>query len=169
MIRLTSAVLLALFALLILSVTPAFAFDRAGSEATMLRLINHARTSRDLHAVKVHTALDRAALRHSREMITRDYFSHSSHAGASVGARARAAGYSTGDWSHWKVGEVIAWGKSYRGTPEVIFNGWMHSGVHRRVILATVWRDVGVGASRGTFKGLSGVVTYTVDFGRRSQ
>ena len=42
----------------------------------MLRLINHARTSRGLAAVKVVGALDRAALSHARDMLARDYFSH---------------------------------------------------------------------------------------------
>ena len=127
MARLTGAVLVALLALLVLSVTPAFALDRDSSEAAMLRLINHARTSRGLRAVKIHTALDKAALSHSRDMIAHDYFAHSSYAGGAVARRARGAGYSTSGWSHWEVGEVIAWGKSYRGIPEAIFKAWMHS------------------------------------------
>ena len=135
----------------------------------MLRLINHARTSRGLHAVGIHAALDKAALAHSRDMIARDYFAHSSYVGASVAMRARGAGYSTSGWSRWEVGEVIAWGASYRGTPETIFKAWMHSREHRRIILIKRWRDVGLGACRGTFKGLSGVVMYTVDVGRRVQ
>lgn len=169
MARLSGAALVSLLALLVLSVAPAFAFDRAGSEATMLRLINHARTSRGLQAARTRTALDGAALTHSRDMLAHDYFAHSSSGGASVATRARGAGYSTGGCSHWEVGEVIAWGKSFRGTPEVIFKAWMHSGEHRRILLTRCWRDVGLGASQGTFKGLSGVVTYTVDFGRRMQ
>ena len=169
MARLTGAALVALLTLLILSVAPAFAFDRSASEATMLRLINRTRTSHGLHAVKVHAALDKAALSHSRDMIAHDYFAHSSYAGGSVAKRARGAGYSTSGCSHWEVGEVIAWGKSYRGTPEAIFKAWMHSSEHRHIILIKRWRDVGLGACRGTFRGLSGVVMYTVDFGRRVQ
>ena len=169
MARLTGAVLVALLALLVLSVTPAFALDRDSSEAAMLRLINHARTSRGLRAVKIHTALDKAALSHSRDMIAHDYFAHSSYAGGSVAKRARGAGYSTSGCSHWEVGEVIAWGKSYRGIPEAIFKAWMHSSEHRHIILIKRWRDVGLGACRGTFQSLSGVVMYTVDFGRRVQ
>jgi uncharacterized protein YkwD len=169
MARLTGAALAALLLLLMLCVAPAFAYDRAASEATMLQLINHARTSRGLHAVRVHAALGRAALAHSRDMMARDYFSHSSYAGASVASRARGAGYSTSGCSHWEVGEVIAWGASYRGTPEAVFKAWMHSSEHRRIILIKRWRDVGLGACRGTFNGLSGVVMYTVDVGRRVQ
>jgi len=111
--------------------------------------------------------LDRAALAHARDMVARDYFAHSSLAGAGVAARARGAGYSVSGYERWYVGEVIAWGKGTRSTPASVFKAWMNSSTHRRVILSARWRDVGIGCSRGTFKGLSGVVMYTVDFGRR--
>jgi len=64
---------------------------------------------------------------------------------------------------------VIAWGKSTRGTPGSVFRAWMRSRSHRSIILGKRWRDVGIGCYRGTFKGMSGVIMYTVDFGRRVQ
>ena len=70
-------------------------------------------------------------------------------------------------WSRWSVGEVIAWGSGARGTPESVFQAWMRSSSHKQVILAKRWRDCGVGCSRGTYKGISGVVMYTADYGRR--
>jgi uncharacterized protein YkwD len=72
-------------------------------------------------------------------------------------------------WSQWSVGEVIAWGCGARGTPQAVLKAWMHSSSHRNIILGKRWRDVGVGCARGTFKGLSSVVMYTVDVGRRVQ
>jgi uncharacterized protein YkwD len=155
--------------LLCIATVPAFAFDRVAAEKTMLRLINHARTSRGLHTVSAHSALHKAARAHSTDMIRRDYFAHSSLSGLSVGTRARRAGYSVGGWSQWSVGEVIAWGSGSRGTPQAIFAAWMHSSGHRCIILGKRWRDVGVGCSRGTFKGMGGVGMWTVDFGRRVQ
>lgn len=163
--RLTGALLITVFAFLLAGSTPALAFDHSANEATMLRLVNRARTSRGLHAVKIVASLDRAALLHSREMISRDYFSHSSRGGASLASRARSAGYPSGS----ALGEVIAYGSSFKGTPASIFKGWMRSSSHRRVILTRRWRDVGIGCARGTYKGYSGVVMYTVDFGRRTQ
>jgi uncharacterized protein YkwD len=166
--RLTGAVLIALLAVLVGAV-PALAFDHSANEAAILKLINHARTSRGMAAVKAAEPLDRAALSHSRDMIARDYFSHSSLAGASVAARARGAGYSTSGCSSWAVGEVIALGSSYKGTPDSIFKGWMRSSAHRQCILSSRWRDVGVGCARGSYRGYSGVLMYTVDFGRRAK
>jgi uncharacterized protein YkwD len=167
--RLTGVAVAALLALLVLGVTPApaVAFDRSASETALLKLINKARKSRGLATVRIVKSLDKAALAHSRDMIARDYFSHSSLAGATVTARARRAGYSTSGCSRWSVGEVIALGSGSKGKPESVFKAWMRSSGHRKVILTKSWRDVGVGCARGKYKGRSGVVIYTVDFGRR--
>jgi uncharacterized protein YkwD len=155
--------------LLCVATVPALAFDRAAAENTMLRLINNARTSRGLHAVSGHAALRRAARSHSTDMLRRDYFAHSSLSGLGVSTRARRAGYGLGGWSQWSVGEVIAWGSRGLGTAEAIFDSWMHSSGHRTIILGKRWRDVGVGCSRGTYRGIGGVSMWTVDFGRRVQ
>jgi uncharacterized protein YkwD len=164
--RLTTAIVITVFAFLLAGPVPALAFDHAAYEATMLRLVNHARTSRGLHALKIVASLDRAALLHSQDMIGHDYFSHSSRGGATVAARARSAGYPT---SGSALGEVIACGSSSRGAPASIFKSWMRSSSHRQVILTRRWRDVGIGCARGTYSGYSGVVMYTIDFGRRTQ
>lgn len=155
--------------LLVAGAVPALAFDRTANENTMLSLINRARTSRGLHEVSRRDALHVAARSHSTDMIHRDYFAHSSLSGLGIGTRARQAGYGVSGWSQWSVGEVIAWGSGSRGTPQAIFTAWMHSPGHRSIILTKDWRDVGVGCSRGTFKGRAGVRMWTVDVGRRVQ
>ena len=169
--RLRAAVVTAAaaLALLALGAAPALAFGHRADESAMLQLINHARTSRGLHALGSYDALHEAALSHSADMIRRGYFGHSSLGGAGVNARARQSGYRVSGWSRWTVGEVIAWGCSTRGTPQAVFNAWMHSSSHRSIILGERWRDVGVGCERGTFKGVAGVMMYTVDVGRRVQ
>jgi uncharacterized protein YkwD len=169
--RLRAALVIAaaVLVLLTLGAAPAPAFDRQANESTMLKLINHARTSRGLHSLSAYDALHEAALDHSCDMIRRDYFGHSSLGGAGVSARARQAGYSASGWSQWTVGEVIAWGCGTRGTPQAVFKAWMRSSSHRSIILGKRWRDVGVGCARGTFKGIRGVIMYTVDVGRRVQ
>ena len=168
-VKVALATLAVAFVLLVAGAVPALAFDRTANEKTMLRLINRARTSRGLHAVSMHAALRRAARSHSTDMVRRDYFAHSSLSGLGIGTRARRAGYNLGGWSQWSVGEVIAWGSGTLGTPRAIFKAWMHSPGHRTIILSKRWRDVGVGCSRGTFKGVSGVRMWTADFGRRVQ
>jgi uncharacterized protein YkwD len=146
---------------------PAPAHDRAAVEKAVLELINKARTSRGLHAVRIQTHLDAAAIAHSRQMLSRDYFSHNSASGASFAQRLRSAGYGRAGYRSWAVGEVIAWGKGAAGAAQVIFRGWMNSSSHRAVILDRRWRDVGIGCAEGSYRGLSGTLMYTVDFGRR--
>ena len=159
--------LLLVSALVMVIAGPAFAAQRAVNEATLLQLINQARTQRGLTPLHVQAALGRAALAHCREMMSRDYFSHLSRSGASYGARARRAGYSLSGCRSWAVSEVIGWGRRSAGTPQAVFRSWMRSAYHRAIILGRRWRDVGIGASSGTFGGASGSWVYTVDLGRR--
>jgi uncharacterized protein YkwD len=163
------ALLLAVAGMCGVVATPAPAHDRAAVEKAVLGLINKTRANHGLHAVRIQTHLDQAALGHSRQMLSRDYFSHNSAGGASFAERLRAAGYGRAGYRSWAVGEVIAWGKGTAGTAQAIFKAWMGSSGHRAVILDRRWRDVGVGCAEGGFRGLSGTLMYTVDFGRRTR
>lgn len=169
LIALTLIMMLALFVAAGVAARPAVAFDRQANERTVLGLINLARTSRGLAPVHVKTSLDRAALSHSRDMLSQDYFSHSGPGDTSYATRLRRAGYGIAGYRSWAVGEIIAWGKGPAGSPRAVFHGWMRSSAHRAVILDRRWRDVGVGCALGTFRGISGSIMYTVDFGRRTR
>ena len=115
--RLAGVLLITLFATLAGAV-PALAFDHSVNEATMLRLINHARTSRGLAAVTTISSLDRAALLHSRDMIAHDYFSHTSRGGAN--ARRQGAERGLPDQRELaRRGDRP--GSSSKGTPESMF------------------------------------------------
>ena len=132
-------------------------------EGRTLQLHNQVRTSRGLGPLCVNWALTRAARSHSLEMIERDYMSHNSYNGESVGARLRRFGY---DWVTY--GENVAWGSagSY-ASPETRFKAWMNSPGHRANILNGNVREIGIGTATGTFRGYGNATTYTVDFGTR--
>lgn len=136
------------------------------SERSVLTMVNHARTSRGLHSVRVAVSLEKAARSHSRDMIARDYFSHSSASGAAFSSRLRAFGYSPTGCSAYCVGEIIGYSSSSSAARSV-FRAWMRSPGHRSVILTRSFREVGVGAAKGSFCGRSGVTMFTVDFGHR--
>jgi uncharacterized protein YkwD len=169
LIALMLIMMLALFVAAGVAARPAVAFDRQANERTVLGLINLARTSRGLAPVHLQTALDRAALAHSRDMLSRDYFSHSAPGGTTFATRLRRAGYGIAGYRSWAVGEIIGWGQGSAGSPRAVFRSWMRSSAHRAVILDRRWRDVGAGCARGTFRGVSGSIMYTVDFGRRTR
>ena len=150
------------------SAQPAAASVRlTAPEKAMLVLINHARASRGLHTLRVVTALERASRSHSRDMLKRDYFSHSSYSGASYSARLLSFGYSRSGCTCWKVGEIIGWGHGSAAAAGSVFRHWMKSRVHRAVILQRSFRDVGVGAAGGSLRGVTGVRMFTIDFGHR--
>jgi len=134
---------------------------------TMLKLINKARAAHGLVQVRPLDVLCSAARAHSCDMLSADYFSHDSRNGEGFASRLIRYGYGRGGYSSWCVGEVIAWGKGIYGTPEAVFRAWMASGSHRTVILDRRWRDVGLSVALGSYRGLTNVYMYTVDFGRR--
>jgi uncharacterized protein YkwD len=146
---------------------PATATVRNDLGVEVLRLINIERTSRGLHELRLDVGLGRAASAHVRDMMARDYFSHVSPEGGTCATRARQAGYRTAGYGSWRIGEVIAWGMQWRGTPEAVVDGWMHSPYHRAVLLGRGWRDVGVACVEGDFQGSGDSFMYTVDVGRR--
>lgn len=126
-------------------------------EKQMLDLHNRTRASRGLSRLCVHPALQKAARAHSADMIRRDYFAH-----GNTGARLRNNGY------RWRAyGENIAYGSGTSGAPSNIFNAWMRSPSHRPNILGRQYREIGVGAVVGTYKGTRGVTMWTADFGSR--
>ncbi len=157
-----AAVLLALAA-----AAPAIAGVRDDLQAEVLRLVNAERAERGLRAVRADAALQRAATGHARDMLARDYFSHNSLNGDTCADRARRAGYRTAGYRSWSISEVLAWGEGWKGSPEAVVDGWMHSSYHRSVILGRSWRDVGVACVQGSFRGSGTSFMYTLDFGRR--
>ena len=126
-------------------------------EKKMLDLHNQTRTNRGLSRLCIHPALQRAARAHSADMIQKDYFSH-----GNVGARLHNYGY------RWRTyGENIAYGSGTSGAPNNIFNAWMKSSGHRTNILGRQYREIGIGAVVGTYKGTRNVTMWTADFGSR--
>jgi len=172
-VRSSLRALIVLFAVALLcagvAVAPAAAGQRLANDASLLRLINETRTRHHLRTVRLNAALTKAALGHARDMMQHDYFSHSSPGGGDCLSRARHAGYRTTGCTSWAVSEVIAWGMGTLGDPHAVFESWMKSPYHRSIILGSRWRDAGVGSVSGTFRGVSGSLMYTIDFGCRSR
>ena len=119
-----------------------------------------------LGALRLNGDLSTAARRHSRAMVSKRFFSHTSPDGTTFLDRIKATGYLSGARS-WNVGENIAYGSGSLSTPRAISRAWMKSPGHRANILSSAFRSIGVGIASGTPVGRDGG-TYTTDFGRRS-
>ncbi len=168
--RLSLCVVLAALALLVAApVASAQAIKMNKAESRMLALVNHARVTHGLHKLKMVRSLERASRAHSREMVSDAYFAHSSFNGESFSARLIRFGYTTSGCTRWTVGEDIACGYGPGSTVKALFTAWMHSPAHRAVILTKRFRNVGIGRAKGTFRGISGMVFFTLDCGARTR
>ncbi len=109
----------------------------------------------------VHPALQRAARAHSQEMLDRDYFSHDSANGDRFWVRLERFGY------NWRTaGENILYDPGSPDSAQSVFKSWMRSPDHKANILNGRFREVGVGARSGDYKGGKATM-WTVDFGTR--
>lgn len=147
------------------AMTDSTTLERASG--SVLCLVNSERGRYGLAPLRASRVLGRAAERHSRDMVTRQYFSHVSPNGANVRERARRAGYVRKRRSG-KVGETIAWGTDRLATPAELVRSFMNSDGHRRTLLDDRYRDIGVGLVLGApVFGMAEGATLTLDFGRR--
>ncbi len=134
--------------------TPPAATDMACGDAafrgTALRLLNEHRAAGAscgsagsfgaAPAVAWSDTLTQAAWQHSADMAARNYFSHTSPEGGTLGARVTATGYA---WS--SVAENIAAGQA---SASAVVAGWMASPGHCRNIMTPAFRDVGIACAR---------------------
>jgi len=124
--------------------------------SSVFDLINQERTSRALDALTPNTTLNVMAEDYCCEMIEGGFFSHNNpYTGEGPGQRAINAGY-----IYLAVGENLA---ASQDTPEQVVADWMASTEgHRENILATQWREFGLGIRRGGQYG----VYWVLEFGR---
>lgn len=146
---------------------PATAAGVDAATAAITCLVNAERTSRGLAALRRDSDLARAARRHSLDMERNAYFSHTSRNGDTLSDRLRDAGYGRpGDG--WRAGENLGWGTGERATPSSLVDAWLDSPPHRRIMLSSAYREIGVGIAIGAPLALSSELpgaTYTIDLG----
>jgi uncharacterized protein YkwD len=130
-------------------------------------LVNAERKSRGLPKLDRDSRLARAARRHSKDMVRRDYFAHTSPGGGTLKDRVRKARYADPD-KGWRAGEALGWGTGQRATPNSLVDAWLASTKHREIVLARDYRELGIGVVTGAPKqggsGLPGA-TYTLNTG----
>ena len=137
-----------------------FAWDAgsfsASSEADLIALTNRSRASAGLRALKVDSVLTAVARWRSKDMIERDYFSHTIPGYGKVWDKLHAVGY-----CYKGAGENIGW-NNYPDdiATAAIHQMFMDSAGHRANILGSAWDHIGVGA----YKGPTGKKMWTVLF-----
>jgi uncharacterized protein YkwD len=129
--------------------------DASAYEAQVVTLTNAQRAANGCGALRADARLAVSARKHSADMVTKAFFSHTGSDGSDFVAREIGAGYPASGPS----AENIAWG--YR-TPQEVVTGWMNSPGHRANILNCSSIAVGVGMIRAA----DGSPYWTQDFGR---
>ncbi len=133
----------------IASPAPTLAWDGnsfdASSEAELVALTNRSRASAGLKALKVDSALVSIARWRSKDMIERDYFSHSIPGYGKVFDKLDASGY-----CYKLAGENIGWNTwPDADATGAIHQMFMDSSGHRANILGDTWDVIGIGAYKG--------------------
>jgi uncharacterized protein YkwD len=131
--------------------------QRAAGEQQVMTLLNQIRSQHGLAPFAASAALHNAARFHSSDMLQRGYFDHNS---PNQAWDARISRYLQAPL----IGEDIAWGQGSYGTPAGIVSQWMHSPVHRAIILTAGLHQIGIGLATGTYSGATGAVMATADF-----
>jgi uncharacterized protein YkwD len=128
----------------------------SSSESDLVAMSNRSRANAGLKALKVDATLRSVARWRSKDMIERDYFSHSIPGYGKVWDKLHAIGYC------YKVGgENIGW-NNYPDdiATAAIQKMFMNSSGHRANILGRAWDVIGIGA----YKGPTGKKMWTVIF-----
>jgi uncharacterized protein YkwD len=128
----------------------------------LLHAINHARAARGLHRLFGSRVLRRAALRHSEDMMAREYFAHTSPTGSTLASRIQHSGFVQG--YRWRAGETLAWGIGSRTNGKATVAAWLHSPPHRAILLSPDFHWVGIGRNCGRFLGHPDACVWTADF-----
>ena len=128
----------------------------SSSESQLVSLTNRARANAGLRSLKVDSRLTSVARWRSKDMITRDYFSHTIPGYGKVWDKLHAIGY-----CYVVAGENIGW-NTYPddSATAAIQDMFMGSPGHRANILGKTWDVVGIGA----YKGSTGKKMWTVLF-----
>lgn len=136
----------------------------------ILCMLNRERAARGMSPLRPSSALTTAATGHSRDMVRRRYFAHTTPGRVTFARRIERARYARGVAA--KLGENLAWGMGGPAAPSAVVRGWMQSPEHRANVLDPAFRSIGIGIAAGVPVATASAAaptgaTYTTDFGSR--
>ena len=165
MTRLALTLVAVLAAAVVAAAGPSVARAGAGAQLTqsehaIVRLVNDVRARNGLGRLVVSRALSRAADGHTRDMLRRNFFDHSSSDGTPFASRVRRYANAR------SVGETLAALGQRRGGAARVVRMWMDSPPHRAVLLGSGFHRIGIARRWGTLGGSRRSVV-TADFASR--
>ena len=150
--------------------TPATTERLQALDGQILMRLNATRASHGLRPLVVSSALEDAAVAHSRALIQAGVFQHDSPDGTSFVERLKHF-YSPSGYATWTAGENLLYNTASIDADTAI-QAWLDSPPHRDNMLDPEWREVGIGSvhastAGGTFGG-DPTWVITMDFGART-
>jgi uncharacterized protein YkwD len=130
---------------------------------SILCLLNAERVSRGLRPLRRNKKLARAAIGHSRNMVSGHYFAHNGADGDPL-SRIKRAGYIP-RVGLWTIGENLATGTGSLASPGQIVAAWMRSPPHKANILTRSFKEIGIGIVPKPAMGGGRGATFTTTFG----
>jgi len=118
--------------------------NEAQVKAATLCLLNAQRARVGAQPLTQNALLQRAAERHSLDMVKRKFFEHRNPDGVEPAARIVRTGYPP-----ILIGENLAWGEEDESTPAEMVRLWMASPGHRANLLKPNYREIGIGIGYG--------------------
>lgn len=127
------------------------------TEREVIQRLNDARAQQGLSALRPSRGLNRAADRHSRDMLARDFFDHPSSDGTPFDTRVRRYARAA------MVGETLATLPDRHGGAATVVRIWMESAAHRAIVLDPRLKRIGLARRWGTL-GSRKTAVVTADF-----
>ncbi|MDX2214874.1 MAG: CAP domain-containing protein [Oculatellaceae cyanobacterium bins.114] len=112
-------------------------------EAEVWQQINVIRQQRGLSPLKNNPKLAQVARRYSQRMAEQNFFSHTAPEGDTMVDRVRSVGI-----FYFALGENLFKGTNLSEPASAAVTGWMNSPGHRRNILRSEYREMGIGVWR---------------------
>jgi uncharacterized protein YkwD len=137
------------------------------ARVVLLDRINAVRAAHGLRRVYPSTQLRGVAQHHSLDMISRNYFAHTSPTGSTVFDRIVNSGFVSG-YASWIGGETLAWGTGALAGPLNTVHAWMESPEHRAILLSPDYRWIGISRECGHYHGYSDACVWTADWVKRT-
>lgn len=130
-------------------------------------LVNRERRAQRAPRLRRNKSLARAARKHSRALVEGKFFSHFSADGDLL-MRISRVGYLRRNRDAL-LGETLTWGVAEGASPERLVAAFMASPSHRRTLLRSRFRDIGIGLALGApaTDVTDTAATLTLNFGRR--
>jgi uncharacterized protein YkwD len=126
------------------------------AERSVEASINAARAQHGCGPLRVHRGLSRVAGSQARLLLAGGRLDHD--AGTPLGERLHRAAPSMR-----LLGEDLAWSPGRHTAPGAIVRAWMHSPVHREILLDCRFSRIGIGIAGGHFGRHGHATVYTAD------